>query len=101
MKRDRPEEPDLLSGALGRGGGKQAERAADREGGADDKLHDLIRFAVMFSVPAIEDRDEREETDANDRVEGDEPGGRQGLAHEDEVELPVAPDEIGVKDLVI
>lgn len=31
MKRDGPEEADLLSGALGRGGGEEAERAGDRE----------------------------------------------------------------------
>ena len=46
-------------------------------------------------------RDEREEADADDGVERDEPGGGQFFAHEDEVELLVAPDEVGVEDLVV
>src|SRR5438270_714778 len=31
VERDRPEEPDLLAGALGRRGSEEAERAGDRE----------------------------------------------------------------------
>src|SRR5205085_3846295 len=55
----------------------------------------------MFAVPAVEDCDEREETDAHNRIEGDEPGGRQRFAHKDEIELPVAPDEVAVENLVV
>src|SRR3954470_22620963 len=55
----------------------------------------------MLSVPAIKDRDDREEADADDRIETDEPGSGEFVAHEDEVELLVAPDEVGVKDLVV
>ncbi len=50
--------------------------------------------------PAIEERDEREEADADDRVERHEPRGGQLVAHEDEVELPIAPDEVGVENLM-
>src|SRR4051794_17368583 len=92
MECDRPEEPDFLPGRLRSRGDKETERAADRERGADDEFADLIGLAVMLSVPAIEDRNQGEKADANDGVEGDEPRGRQRFAHEDQIELPVAPN---------
>src|SRR5262245_59158728 len=55
----------------------------------------------MLPIPAVKKRDERKEADADDRVESDEPGGGQLFAQEDEVELLIAPDEVGVKDLIV
>ena len=101
MERDRPEEADFLSRDLGRGGGDQAENAGDREDGADDDLGDLVGFAPALAIPTVEEGDEREEADADDGIKGDEPGGGQLFAHEDEIELLVAPDEVGVEDLVV
>ncbi len=101
VERDRPEQPDFLPRALRRGGGEQAEHAGDREDGADDDLGDLVGFAPAFAIPTVEEGDEREEADADDGIEGDEPRGGQLFAHEDEIELLVAPDEVGIEDLVV
>src|SRR5262249_18359035 len=54
-----------------------------------------------LSVPAIEDHHCRKEGYAGDRIECDEPGGRQFFAEENEVKLLVAPNQVGVKDLVV
>src|SRR3546814_4464349 len=54
----------------------------------------------MLAVPAVEEGDAGEEADADDRVEGHEPSGGKLGAHEGEVELLVAPDQVGVEDLV-
>lgn len=90
-----------MAGGLRGRGHEKTKRAADRKEGADDELCYFIWLAPTFAVPAIEDRDERQEADADEGVEGDEPRGRQFFAHEDEIELLIAPDEIGVEDLVV
>src|SRR2546423_925620 len=101
VERDRPEEADFLAGGLRGRGHEKAERPGNRKNGADNELRDFVWLAPTLPVPAIKDRDEREEGNADDGVERYEPGGRQFFAHENEVELLVAPDKIGVKDLVI
>src|SRR4051794_26247713 len=90
-----------MAGGLGGRGHEKTERFGDRKRGADDELRHFIGLAVMFAVPAIKDRDEREEGDADDGVESDEPGGWQCLAPEYEIELLVPPDEVGIEDLVV
>ncbi len=64
-----------MSGTLSGCGSEEAHRAGDGEPGADDDLGDLVRFAPALAIPAIEERDEHKEADADDGVEGDEPGG--------------------------
>ena len=64
-------------------------------------LVDFVGFAPALPIPTIKERDEREEADADNGVERDEPGGGQLFAKEDEVELLVAPDKVGVEDLVV
>ena len=55
----------------------------------------------MLSIPTVEDRDDRKEANADDGIKGDKPGGGQLYTKEDEVELLVAPDEVGVEDLLV
>ena len=55
----------------------------------------------MLPIPTVKECDEREEADADDRIERDKPGRGQLFAQEDEIELLVAPDEIGVEDLIV
>ena len=51
--------PIFVAAAVRRGGGEQAEHAADREGRADDDLGDLVGLAPALAVPAVEERDEQ------------------------------------------
>ena len=75
MECDRPKQSNLVARALGRGGSEKAKHPANGETGTDDELGHFIGFAPALPIPAVKNCDEGQETDADDGVQSDKPGG--------------------------
>ena len=101
VEQERPEQADLAACRLGQRGHEQAGAAGDGEQAADDHLADLVGLAALEAPPFPEGGDRDEHREAEGGIERDQPARRHGVAHERQVELLVAPDEVGVEDLLV
>jgi len=99
FEQHRPEQADLASRRLRERRHEQAQSPGDREEAADDHFADLVRLSAMGSPPLPEGGDGHEHGEAYRSVHSDEPAAR--IVEKPQVELLVAPDKIGIEDLLV
>ena len=101
VEQDRPHQADLSACRLRQGGHDQAEAAGNGEQAADDHLLELVGLLPLEAPPFPEGGDRDQHREAEPRVERDQPAGRERGSGERQLEMLVAPDEIGVEDFLV